>query len=181
MKNFGMDLKRALDSHGTGASELAKTAGVTPNAVARGLKRIPFQRKKNPSQNQLFARGFFVCYRLATVVYTRSCSKFKPRAPRMKQRPQPLVPVFFRLVPGVNRPVAEELAVLRSPFDRVGLSGFALLPRWTAPATVTSQTAPAPRADFVRSGDCFIVHCFSPDTVILMTRQGVPRKNSLPC
>ena len=40
MKNFGMDLKRALDSHGIGASELAKTAGVTPNAVARWLKNV---------------------------------------------------------------------------------------------------------------------------------------------
>lgn len=44
MKNFGMDLKRALDSHGIGASELAKTAGVTPNAVARWLKNEAFPR-----------------------------------------------------------------------------------------------------------------------------------------
>ena len=69
MKNFGTALKRALDSHGIGASELANTAGVTGNAVARWLKSIPFQRKKIPSQIQLFARGFFVCYRIATVAH----------------------------------------------------------------------------------------------------------------
>ena len=46
MKNFGMDLKRALDSHRIGAIELAKTAGVTPNAVA---EKYSFSaRKKSP-------------------------------------------------------------------------------------------------------------------------------------
>ena len=74
MKNFGMDLKRALDANGRLPSELAEAAGVTGNAVARWLKRIPFQRIKNPSQNQLFARGFFIFYRLATVVYTWPCA-----------------------------------------------------------------------------------------------------------
>ena len=69
MKNFGMNLKRALDANGRLPSELAKAAGVTGNAVARWLKSIPFQRKKTPSQIQLVARGFSVCYRLATVVY----------------------------------------------------------------------------------------------------------------
>ena len=68
MKNFGTALKRALDANGRLPSELAKAAGVTGDAAARWLKCIPFQRVKNPSQNQLFARGFFVCYRLATVV-----------------------------------------------------------------------------------------------------------------
>ena len=59
MKNFGMDLKRALDSHGIGASELAKTAGVTPNAVARWLKCIPFQRVKNPLAKSAICEGIF--------------------------------------------------------------------------------------------------------------------------
>ena len=71
MKDFGTALKRALDANGRLPSELAKAAGVTGNAVARWLKCIPFQRIKIPSQIQLFARGFFVCYRLATVVYAR--------------------------------------------------------------------------------------------------------------
>ena len=69
MKNFGMDLKRALDSHGIGASELANTAGVTGDAVARWLKCIPFQRIKNPLAKSDICDGFFACYRLATVVY----------------------------------------------------------------------------------------------------------------
>ena len=69
MKNFGTALKRALDANGRLPSELAKAAGVTGNAVARWLKCIPFQRKKNPSQNQLFARGFSFCYRIATELF----------------------------------------------------------------------------------------------------------------
>ena len=59
MKNFWMDLKRALDSHGIGASELAKTAGVTPNAVARWLKSIPFQRGKKPLANSSSCEEIF--------------------------------------------------------------------------------------------------------------------------
>ena len=59
MKNFGTALKRALDSHGIRASELAKTAGVTPNAVARWLKCIPFQRIKNPLANSSSCEWIF--------------------------------------------------------------------------------------------------------------------------
>ena len=59
MKNFGTALKRALDSHGIGASELAKTAGVTGNAVARWLKCIPFQRVKKPLAKSAICEGFF--------------------------------------------------------------------------------------------------------------------------
>ena len=92
MKNFGTALKRALDANGRLPSEWAKAAGVTGDAVARWMKCIPFQRKKNPSQIHLVARGFFVCYRLATVAhaaksirsaaYTRlSFDKKSPTAP----------------------------------------------------------------------------------------------------
>ncbi len=59
MKNFGTALKRALDSHGIGASELAKTAGVTGNAVAWWLKSIPFQRIKNPLAKSAICEGIF--------------------------------------------------------------------------------------------------------------------------
>ena len=59
MKNFGMDLKRALDANGRLPSELAKAAGVTGNAVARWLKCIPFQRVKNPLANPSSCEGFF--------------------------------------------------------------------------------------------------------------------------
>ena len=59
MKNFGTALKRALDSHGIVASELANTAGVTGNAVARWLKCIPFQRIKNPLAKSSICEGFF--------------------------------------------------------------------------------------------------------------------------
>ena len=115
-----------------------------------------------------------------------SCSVLKPRAPGVSQRPQPLVPVLFRLVPGINRPVAEELSFLCSPFDRVGFFGLALLPGRIAPAAVTGQTATAPGADFVYSGDCFVVHGFSLGGVVLMTRQGrywipYPCKPSILC
>ena len=68
MKNFGTALKRALDANGRLPSELAKAAGVTPNAVARWLKCIPFQRKKTPRKIS-YCEGFFVCYRLATVAH----------------------------------------------------------------------------------------------------------------
>lgn len=71
MKNFGMDLKRALDSHWIGASELAKTAGVTGNAVALWLKCIPFKRKK-PLAKSAICEGFFCLlpdsYRLVRTV-----------------------------------------------------------------------------------------------------------------
>ena len=59
MENFGMDLKRALDSHGIGASELAKTAGVTGDAVARWLKCIPFPHVENPLANSSICEGIF--------------------------------------------------------------------------------------------------------------------------
>lgn len=59
MEDFGTALKRELDGHGIGASELAKTAGVTPNAVARWLKCIPFQRIKNPLAKSASCEGIF--------------------------------------------------------------------------------------------------------------------------
>ena len=59
MKNFGMDLKRALDANGRLPSELAKAAGVTGNAVARWLKCIPFQRVKKPLANSAICEGIF--------------------------------------------------------------------------------------------------------------------------
>ena len=59
MKNFGMDLKRALDANGRLPSELAKAAGVTGDAVARWLKCIPFQRIKNPLANSAVCEGIF--------------------------------------------------------------------------------------------------------------------------
>ena len=59
MKNFGMDLKRALHANGRLPSELAKAAGVTGNEVARWLKCIPFQRIKNPLANSAIREGIF--------------------------------------------------------------------------------------------------------------------------
>ena len=59
MKNFGMDLKRALDANGRLPSELAKAAGVTGNAVARWLKCIPFQRIKTPLAKSSICGGGF--------------------------------------------------------------------------------------------------------------------------
>ena len=59
MKNFGMALKRALDANGRLPSELAKAAGVTGNAVARWLKCISFQRKKNPLAKSAICEGIF--------------------------------------------------------------------------------------------------------------------------
>ena len=59
MKNFGTALKRALDANGRLPSELAKAARVTGDAVARWLKCLPFQHKKNPLANSASCEGIF--------------------------------------------------------------------------------------------------------------------------
>ena len=71
MKNFGMDLKRALDANGRLPSELAKAAGVTGNAVARWLKCIPFPRVKKPPRKFSYLRGDF----LFATVWLPSCTQ----------------------------------------------------------------------------------------------------------
>ena len=59
MKNFGTALKRALDANSRLPSELAKAAGVTPNAVARWMKCIPFPRVKKPLAKSAICEGIF--------------------------------------------------------------------------------------------------------------------------
>ena len=78
MEDFGTALKRALDANGRLPSELAKAVGVTGAAVARWLKCIPFQRVKKPIAKSAICEGFFVCYRIATVLYARSGAIYFP-------------------------------------------------------------------------------------------------------
>ena len=70
MEDFGTALKRALDSHGIGASELAKTAWVTLNAVA---EMYSFSAHKKSPRKISYLRGDF----LFATVWLPSCTQRK--------------------------------------------------------------------------------------------------------